>query len=185
MEQEAILNSLHESKSDEAQLEEAISNSLPPPAPAPAAADVPASEDDGAGVFSHAYLLRKGRESLAAAATPAPGAASPPTPSTTGAAGGGVDAMQPATAVAAPAAAPAPTPAVPTLPEVIKKFLEKHSLTEYAEALVENGYNDADQLAELVDNEADFNDFVTEVGITKSGHVKRFRNRLRELAARR
>ena len=81
-----------------------------------------------------------------------------------------------ATALHAP-----PPPPPPNLPADIHALLTMCNLTEYAEALVDAGYDDVQFLLEMSDDKIET--ILTEAGMAKVGHRKRFVSCVRKLRA--
>ena len=62
---------------------------------------------------------------------------------------------------------------------LIKEMLERFSLQSYFESFIENGYNDLQFLKQMSDSEVDT--LLKDIGMTKNGHVMRFKNALNAL----
>ena len=73
------------------------------------------------------------------------------------------------------------SPAAPTLPADIHALLAMCNLTQYAEALVDDGYDDVEFLCEMGDDKIDT--ILAEAGMAKVGHRKRFVHLVQKLRA--
>ena len=80
-----------------------------------------------------------------------------------------------------PTALHAPPPPPPNLPADIHALLTMCNLTEYAEALVDAGYDDVQFFLEMSDDKIET--ILTEAGMAKVGHRKRFVSCVRKLRA--
>ena len=77
--------------------------------------------------------------------------------------------------------APIAPPPAPNMPADIHALLAMCNLTQYAEALVDDGYDDVEFLCEMGDDKIET--ILTEAGMTKVGHRKRFVHLVQKLRA--